>query len=53
MLVSYNKVVVQLVCCIWYTIRTPVGFKIKGVNYNAYIEKGTTEVFHLLGNLIV
>jgi hypothetical protein len=35
------------------TIRTPVGFKIR-VNYNAYIEKvGTTEVFHLLGNLIV
>lgn len=34
------------------TINTPVGLKIKGQNYNAYIEKvGVTETFHLLGNL--
>lgn len=34
------------------TIKTPVGLKIKGINYNAYIEKiGTSTDFHLLGNL--
>lgn len=38
------------------TILTPIvgGFKIKGVNYNAYIEQvGATNVVHLLGNLKV
>lgn len=36
------------------TLNTPLGLKIKGANYNAYIEKiGTTEVFQLLGNLKV
>jgi len=34
------------------TINTPVGLKIKGQNYNAYIEKvGVTETYQLLGNL--
>lgn len=34
------------------TLNTPTGLKIKGINYNAYIEKiGNTEVFQLLGNL--
>lgn len=34
-------------------IRTPTGYKIKGLNYNAYIEQiGTTNSFHLIGALI-
>ena len=38
------------------TINTPISgaFKIKGQNYNAYIEQiGSTNVYHLLGNLKV
>lgn len=36
------------------SIRTPTGLKIKGLNYNAYIEQiGTTNSFHLIGVLIV
>ncbi len=36
------------------TLNTPSGLKIKGQNYNAYVTKiGSTNVFHLLGNLIV
>lgn len=36
------------------TINTPSGLKIKGSNYNAYLEKvGSTEVYQLFGNLIV
>jgi len=38
------------------TIRTPLvgAFKIKGQNYNAYLEQvGNTDVYHLLGNLKV
>lgn len=35
-------------------IRTPTGYKIKGLNYNAYIEQiGTTNSFHLIGALII
>ncbi len=35
------------------TINTPTGLKIKGQNYNAYLEQiGTSNVFHLLGNVI-
>lgn len=34
-------------------IRTPTGLKMKGLNYNAYIEQiGTTNSFHLIGALI-
>jgi hypothetical protein len=33
-------------------INTPIGYKIKGQNFNAYLEKaGASEVFQLLGNL--
>lgn len=36
------------------TINTPSGLKIKGSNYNAYLEKvGSTQVYQLFGNLIV
>lgn len=36
------------------TIYTPIGLKIKGQYYNAYIEKdGATNNYYLLGNLIV
>ncbi|MEN2416396.1 hypothetical protein [Flavobacterium mesophilum] len=36
------------------TINTPVGYKIKGQNYNAYIEQlGTSGTYYLLGNLKV
>ena len=36
------------------TINTPVGLKIKAQNYNAYVEQvGTSDVYHLLGNLKV
>lgn len=38
------------------TIRTPLvgAFKIKGINYNAYLEQiGSTNAYHLLGNLKV
>ena len=36
------------------TINTPTGLKIKGQNYQAFLEKVlATEVYHLLGNVIV
>jgi hypothetical protein len=38
------------------TINTPIsgGFRIKGINYNAYIEQiNSSNVYHLLGNIIV
>lgn len=38
------------------TINTPIsgGFRIKGINYNAYVEQiNSSNVYHLLGNIIV
>lgn len=36
------------------TVNTPTGYKIKGQNYNAYIEQlGTSGTYYLLGNLKV
>ena len=36
------------------TVNTPTGYKIKGQNYNAYVEQlGTSGTYYLLGNLKV